>query len=79
MSNLKDPMKKKGKPTELSANLQPTSKDQSRSRLPSKGKLESGQPTQKKTHHKIFSMADSYYYPNIYKSSAGDKSKGRAE
>lgn len=77
MSNLKDTMKKKAKPTELSANLQPTSKDNSRSRIQSKGRIENGQPTQKKTHHKIFSMADSYYNPNIYKGLVGDKSKCR--
>lgn len=68
-------MRKKARPTELSANLQPTSKDNSRSRLPSKGKIESGQPTQKKVHRKLLSIPDSYYFLNIYKNSNIDKSK----
>jgi hypothetical protein len=68
-------MKKKVKPTELSANLQPTSKENSRSRLPSKGKIDSSQPTQKKVHRKLLSIPDSYYFLNIYKNSTIDKSK----
>lgn len=68
-------MKKKGRPTELNAHLQPTSKDNSRSRLPSKGKIENGQPTQKKVHRKLLSIPDSYYFLNIYKNSTGERSK----
>jgi hypothetical protein len=68
-------MKKKTKPTEVSVNQQPTSKDNSRSRLPSKGKQEAGQPTQKKVNPKLLTMADSYYFLNIYKGNAGDRTK----
>ena len=76
MDNLKGKvMWKKAKPTELAANLQPTAKEQSRTRLPSKVKLEGNQPTQKKVHRKLLSIPDSYYIVNIYKNSTNEKAK----